>query len=66
MRAPSPFDLDQPALYARWRAAKLASHPRRAEELIVDVADPRALSAAERRPCWRCARAPIWRSTAAR
>jgi alpha-ketoglutarate-dependent taurine dioxygenase len=49
MRAPSPFDLDQPALYARWRAAKLASHPRRAEELIVDVADPRALTAAERR-----------------
>jgi len=44
----SPFDLDQPALYARWRAAKLASHPRRAEELIVDVADPRALTPTER------------------
>ena len=48
MAAPSPFDLDQPALYARWRAAKLASHPRRVEELIVDVADPRALSPTER------------------
>ena len=44
----SPFDLDQPALYARWRAAKLAAHPRRAEDLIVDVADPRRLTPAER------------------
>jgi hypothetical protein len=44
----SPFDLDQPEAYARWRAAKLASHPRRAEELVVDVADPRRLTLAER------------------
>ena len=44
----SPFDLDQPEAYARWRAAKLAAHPRRVEELIVDVADPRALTATER------------------
>lgn len=44
----SPFDLDQPELYARWRAAKLAAHPRRLEELIVDVADPRRLSETER------------------
>lgn len=48
MPAASPFDLARPEAYARWRAAKLASHPRRAEELIVDVADPRRLSAAER------------------
>ena len=44
----SSFDLDQPEAYARWRAAKLASHPRRAEELVVDVADPRRLTLAER------------------
>lgn len=48
MCAASPFDLDQPASYARWRAAKLAAHPRRAEALIVDVADPRQLTPAER------------------
>lgn len=54
----SPFDLDQPAVYARWRAAKLAAHPRRAEELIVDVADPRRLTPAERGALLdRCARA---------
>lgn len=48
LRATSPFDLAQPEAYARWRAAKLAAHPKRAEELIVDVADPRRLTAAER------------------
>ena len=46
--AASPFDLDQPQVYQRWRAAKLAAHPTRVEELIVDVADPRALTATER------------------
>jgi hypothetical protein len=44
----SPFDLDQPEAYARWRAAKLATHPKRVEDLIVDVADPRRLTPAER------------------
>lgn len=44
----NPFDLDQPEAYARWRAAKLAAHPRRVEELVVDVADPRRLAAQER------------------
>lgn len=54
----SPFDLDQPEAYARWRAAKLATHPRRAEDLIVDVADPRRLTTAERAALLdRCARA---------
>ena len=46
--AASPFDLDQPQAYARWREAKLAAHPQRVEELIVDVADPRSLSESER------------------
>jgi len=44
----NPFDLDNHAAYQRWRDTKRARHPGRAEDLIVDVADPRALSQAER------------------
>ncbi|MFZ2649159.1 MAG: TauD/TfdA family dioxygenase [Burkholderiaceae bacterium] len=44
----SPFDLDDDVSYWRWRAWKLAAHPQRSEDLVVDVADPRALTAAER------------------
>lgn len=43
----SPFELDNHAGYARWRDAKRAQHPTRAEDLIVEVNDPRALSAPE-------------------
>ncbi len=43
-----PFDLGDDIAYQRWRAAKLATRPRRPEDLVVDVADPAALSAAER------------------
>jgi len=43
-----PFDLTQTSAYQRWRDAKLASQPRQADDLIVDVADPRDLSADER------------------
>lgn len=43
-----PFDLDQTEAYARWRETKRATHPRCAEDLIVDVADPRRLTAGER------------------
>lgn len=46
-RCASPFDLDDDAAYRRWRSWKLASHPKRIEDLIVDVADPRALNEAE-------------------
>lgn len=47
--ADSPFDLDgDTAAYRRWRADKLARRARRAEELIVDIADPRVLTPAER------------------
>ena len=46
--APSPFDLDDDASYRRWRDWKLERHPARVEDLIVDVADPRDLSADER------------------
>jgi len=55
---PSPFDLNQPEAYARWRAAKLATQPTCAEDLIVDVADPRLLSEDERAALLQtCARA---------
>ncbi len=58
MRVASPFDLDQPEAYARWRATKLATHPRRVEDLIVDVGDPRRLTTAERAALLdRCGRA---------
>ena len=47
-RAASPFDLDDDAGYRRWRAWKLAVRPLDAAALTVDLADPRALTAAER------------------
>ncbi len=50
----SPFDLDNQAAYTRWRDAKRASHPARAQDLVVDVADPRALSEAEKQALLRC------------
>ena len=54
----SPFDLAQDAAYRRWRAAKLAARPAQAEQMIVDVADPRALSDTERAALReRCSRA---------
>jgi alpha-ketoglutarate-dependent taurine dioxygenase len=43
-----PFDLGNSDAYRAWREAKLAGYPRRADELVVEVRDPRALSAAER------------------
>lgn len=43
-----PFDLNNHAAYQQWRDTKRACQPRRAEDLIVDVADPRRLSQAER------------------
>ncbi len=44
----SPFDLDNSSAYRRWRDAKRARQPRQLEDLVVDVADPRALNASER------------------
>jgi alpha-ketoglutarate-dependent taurine dioxygenase len=43
-----PFDLGDEASYRAWRAHKLATQLHDADALIVDVADPRCLSAAER------------------
>ena len=42
-----PFALDQSQAYLRWRERKLARYPRRAEDLIVEVRDPRNLSDSE-------------------
>jgi len=41
------FALAQPQSYLRWREEKLARYPRRAEDLVVEVRDPRALSDSE-------------------
>ena len=43
-----PFDLGDEAGYQQWREAKLARRPRCVDDLIVDVADPKALSERER------------------
>lgn len=48
MIPPAQFDLDNTTAYAAWREAKLATHPRRLEDLLVEVADPRRLTFAER------------------
>jgi alpha-ketoglutarate-dependent taurine dioxygenase len=53
----NPFDLADEVAYRRWRAAKLAAAPRDVDELIVDVADPFALTPRERDALLeRCAR----------
>ncbi|HSD61170.1 MAG TPA: taurine catabolism dioxygenase TauD, partial [Burkholderiales bacterium] len=43
----NPFDLGDERAYQAWRARKLAAHPARIEDLVVEVRDPRRLSAAE-------------------
>jgi alpha-ketoglutarate-dependent taurine dioxygenase len=45
--AASPFDLENRAAYLHWRDNKLRRQPRRSEDLIVEVGDPRELSHAE-------------------
>ncbi|WP_088286920.1 TauD/TfdA family dioxygenase [Ideonella sp. A 288] len=47
-RQASPFDLDDEASYRRWRDAKLAARPAGIDDLLVDIADPLALTVAER------------------
>lgn len=61
----SPFDLDDDDSYRRWRDAKWAGQPAGVEDLMVDVADPRRLTASERAALLaRCASAnmAIYRS----
>jgi len=43
----SPFSLDRPQDYLRWREQKLARYPRRADALVVEVRDPHALRDSE-------------------
>jgi Taurine catabolism dioxygenase TauD, TfdA family len=47
-RAIAAFDLADAAAYRAWRAQKLARFPKTLAELVVEVRDPRALSAGER------------------
>ena len=44
----NPFDLADTAAYAAWREQKLDSAPRRIEDIVVALDDPRALTAGER------------------
>ncbi len=58
MLADNPFDLDDDAVYRRWRERKLADSPRSTDDLLVEVADPLHLTAAERAALLdRCERA---------
>jgi alpha-ketoglutarate-dependent taurine dioxygenase len=45
---PGPFDLADTSSYRRWREQKLDSAPRRIEDIVVALDDPRALSEAAR------------------
>jgi hypothetical protein len=57
-RAGAAFALEDAAAYQEWRAAKLAHFPGTLAELVVEVRDPRALSAAEKQALLeRCMRA---------
>jgi alpha-ketoglutarate-dependent taurine dioxygenase len=55
-RTADPFDLADDAAYRGWRAARLAAYPAAAEELTVEVRDPRALDAGEHDALLRCVR----------
>jgi hypothetical protein len=48
MMTAAHFDLDDRLAYAAWRDAKLAAAPRRIDDIVVEIGDPRALTAAER------------------
>jgi alpha-ketoglutarate-dependent taurine dioxygenase len=52
----SPFLLENEAAYQAWREAKLADYPATAAELIVDIADPAQLTAAEYQALLACLR----------
>lgn len=45
---PGPFDLADALAYRRWREEKLDTAPRRLDEIVVEIDDPRALSEDER------------------
>ena len=59
-RAGAAFDLDDEGAYQAWRERKLERFPAKLAELVVEVRDPRALSAAERAALLaRCERANL-------
>lgn len=43
----TPFDLNDGRSYAAWREQKLAQYPQQLDELMVEIGDPRSLTAAE-------------------
>jgi len=55
-RANSPFALDNAGAYRRWRDAKLSARPGSAGDLVVEVADPLDVTAAEHDALLRCLR----------
>lgn len=46
---PGAFDLNDAGAYARWREQKLDTAPRRLEDIVVELDDPRHLSTVQRR-----------------
>jgi hypothetical protein len=44
----SPFDLDSSGAYADWRQRKLDTAPRKLEDILVEIGDPRRLTLEER------------------
>jgi len=52
----SPFLPDNDGAYRRWRDAKLTGYPASAGELVVELGDPRAMSAGERAELLRVCR----------
>jgi hypothetical protein len=47
-REANPFDLDAATAYRSWRTRKLAAYPADTAALVVAIADPRAITAAEK------------------
>jgi hypothetical protein len=52
----NPFDLDDSASYRQWRERKLDTAPRRIEDILVALDDPRALTAPNSTPCCNAVR----------
>jgi len=52
----TPFDINDDSTYRAWRDAKLAGYPTTAEELFVDIEDPRTLTASEHDTLVACCR----------
>ena len=59
---PSPFLLDDEALYQRWREQKLQNYPVYLDDLVVEVNDPRKLRLPNIRPSWCAATRRTWQS----